>query len=192
MTFHKGKASTGPLLSLLYQFVSYYVHYLILYYWALRWLLIFERCKSHCICHPGAEVGSFTAGRRSKHWVACYRSSNITVCNISQVKSLSYPLTITWHYSTTGILLWSALLYCPWQKSCRLGTNWTEVPLKYISNQYFFYKKWLILIPTAFGIILVQKRNCVKTFLSLVKPIESIFAKTKVLSPCHMIHPILD
>ena len=27
---------------------------------------------------------------------------------------------------------------------------------------------------------------------SLVKPIESNFAKTKVLSPFHMMHPILD
>ena len=29
-------------------------------------------------------------------------------------------------------------IYSPWQKSRRLGTNWREVPLKYISNQYFF------------------------------------------------------
>ena len=58
------------------------------------------------------------------------------------------------------------LPYSPWQKSCRLGTNWPEVPLKYISNQYFFYKKWLILISTAFGIMFWCKTKLLKSILT--------------------------
>ena len=42
--------------------------------------------------------------------------------------------------------------------------------------------------------VLVQNETVEKysNVHSLVKPIESIFAKTKVLLPCHMMHPILD
>ena len=42
--------------------------------------------------------------------------------------------------------------------------------------------------------VLVQNETVEKysNVHSLVKPIESIFAKTKVLSPGHMMHPILD
>ena len=42
--------------------------------------------------------------------------------------------------------------------------------------------------------VLVQNETVEKysNVHSLVKPIESIFAKTKVLSPCHMMQPILD
>ena len=57
-------------------------------------------------------------------------------------------------------------IYSPWQKSCRLGTNWPEVPHKYIFNQYFFYKKWLILIPTAFRIMFWCKTKLLKSILT--------------------------
>ena len=75
--------------------------------------------------------------------------------------------------------LW--LQYSPWQKSCRLGTNWPEVPLKYISN-LFFYKKWLILIPTAFGIMFWCKTKLLKsilTFTARSSPLSQFLQRQK-------------
>ena len=85
-------------------------------------------------------------------------------------------------------------VYRPWQKSCRLGTNWPEVP----SNIFLiniFLQEMAHFNPNSFwNNVLVQNETVEKysNVHSLVKPIESIFAKTKVLSPCHMMHPILD
>ena len=73
------------------------------------------------------------------------------------------------------------LQYSPWQKSCRLGTNWPEVPLKYISNQYFLQEMAHFNLNSFWNNVLVQNETVEKysNVHSLVKPIESIFAKTK-------------
>ena len=137
-------------------------------------------------------------------WTMTYSKDN---CRPYVVTPLFQLAIWPWHLMTYIVLIWEICApsqvsswyfaspdrtYSPWQKSCRLGTNWPEVPLKYISNQYFFYKKWHILIATAFGIMFWCKTKLYSNVHSLLKPIESIFAKTKVLSPCQMMHPILD
>ena len=63
------------------------------------------------------------------------------------------------------------------------------MPLKYILQEMAHFN------PNSFwNNVLVQNKTVEKysNVHSLVKPIESIFAKTKVLSPCHMMNKILD
>ena len=75
---------------------------------------------------------------------------------------------------------------------------WVQIDLKCPSNIFLiniFLQEMANFNPNSFwNNVLVQNETVEKysNVHSLVKPIESIFAKTKVLSPCHMMHPILD
>ena len=75
---------------------------------------------------------------------------------------------------------------------------WVQTDLKCPSNIFLiniFLEEMAHFNPNSFwNNVLVQNETVEKysNVHSLVKPIESIFAKTKVLSPCHMMHPILD
>ena len=75
---------------------------------------------------------------------------------------------------------------------------WVQIDLKCPSNIFLiniFLQEMAHFNPNSFwNNVLVQNETVEKysNVHSLVKPIESIFAKTKVLSPCHMMHPILD
>ena len=75
---------------------------------------------------------------------------------------------------------------------------WVQIDLKCPSNIFLiniFLQEMAHLNPNSFwNNVLVQNETVEKysNVHSSVKPIESIFAKTKVLSPCHMMHPILD
>ena len=75
---------------------------------------------------------------------------------------------------------------------------WVQIDLKCPSNIFLiniFFQEMAHFNPNSFwNNVLVQNETVEKysNVHSLVKPIESIFAKTKVLSPCHMMHPILD
>ena len=69
---------------------------------------------------------------------------------------------------------------------------WVQIDLKCPSNIFLIniLQEMGHFNPNSFwNNVLVQ--NKYSNVYSLVKPIESIFAKTKVLSPCHMMHPIL-
>ena len=75
---------------------------------------------------------------------------------------------------------------------------WVQIDLKCPSIIFLiniFLQEMAHFNPNSFWInVLVQNETVEKysNVHSLVKPIESIFAKIKVLSPCHMMHPILD
>ena len=75
---------------------------------------------------------------------------------------------------------------------------WVQIDLKCPSNIFLiniFLQEMAHFNPNSFwNNVLVQNKTVEKysNVHSLVKPIESIFAKTKVLSPCNMMHPILD
>ena len=75
---------------------------------------------------------------------------------------------------------------------------WVQIDLKCPSNIFLtniFLQEMAPFNPNSFwNNVLVQNETVEKysNVHSLVKPIKSIFAKTKVLSPCHMMHPILD
>ena len=83
------------------------------------------------------------------------------------------------------------------QSSLRIPTvpdkslvTWVQIDMKCPSNIFLiniFLQEMAHFNPNSFwNNVLLQNVH------SLVKPIEYIFAKIKVLSPCHMMHPILD
>ena len=73
---------------------------------------------------------------------------------------------------------------------------WVQIDLKCPSNIFLIniFLQEMAHLNSFWNNVLVQNETVEKysNIHSLVKPIESIFAKTKVLSPCHMMHPILD
>ena len=75
---------------------------------------------------------------------------------------------------------------------------WVQIELKCPSNIFLinvFLQEMAHFNPNSFWNNVLVKNETVEKYSnvhSLVKPIESIFAKTKVLSPCHMMDPILD
>ena len=101
-------------------------------------------------------------------------------------------------WSTIWLYIYNIyMIFFLWYSVLLLGykfTNWPEVALKYISNQYFLQEMANFNPNSIWNNILVQNETVEKysNVHRLVKPIEYIFAKTKVLSPCHMMHPILD
>ena len=73
---------------------------------------------------------------------------------------------------------------------------WVQIDLKCPSNIFLIniFLQEMANFNSFWNNVLVQNKTVEKysNVHSLVKPIESIFANKKVLSPCHMRHPILD
>ena len=88
-----------------------------------------------------------------------------------------------------------SLLYSPLTKVLLLGYKLTWSAPQIHFESIFFLQEMANFNPNSFWNNVLGQNETVEKYSnvhSLVKPIESIFAKTKVLSPCHMMHPILD
>ena len=103
---------------------------------------------------------------------------------------------IYFHYYSFNFF--SFLVFSTSLQSLTSLVAWVQIDLKCPSNIFLiniFLQEMAHFNPNSFwNNVLVQNKTVEKysNVHSLVKPIESIFAKTKVLSPRHMMHPILD